>query len=439
MHETLLAIQQQLAVVISQLRSVIPNDEPIGVAQANWGFAALSRADLIDGVQALIDRIEYEGSDDIGEAGPRLTDYIRRLQFLQTHTIPQIWQNGNLALPAFVLTIGGLQAALAPVLKPDQQKEVFADIRKLTTQVRGMEARLKGLEPRTDTITRMVEGIERAYNAADRLPTDLESLEESQKKVTEILDGALRSQIRISDVRERADEIEKTLLKSTEEANSVLALSEKAYAAATSVGLAAAFAERSSSLARSMWVWVIFLIVALAAGSYFGSHRLQMLVDLFKDPTQPASVIYPNVLLSLFSVGAPIWVAWLSTKQIGQRFRLSEDYAFKASISRAYEGFRREAARIDTELEAKLLSSALNRLDEQPLRLVETESHGSPWNELANSQLVREAMRTVPNFAGQVREAAENLAQNTLSRLPGSKKAPSTSTAIPVEPPKTAE
>ncbi|MET4208550.1 hypothetical protein [Bradyrhizobium sp. LA2.1] len=61
MHETLLAIQQQLAVVISQLRSVIPNDEPIGVAQANWGFAALSRADLIDGVQALIDRIEYEG------------------------------------------------------------------------------------------------------------------------------------------------------------------------------------------------------------------------------------------------------------------------------------------------------------------------------------------------------------------------------------------
>jgi hypothetical protein len=55
-----------------------------------------------------------------------------------------------------------------------------------------------------------------------------------------------------------------------------------------------------------------------------------------------------DVVLSLLSIGAPIWLAWQATKQIGQRFRLSEDYAFKASISRAYEGFRREAARIDT-------------------------------------------------------------------------------------------
>jgi hypothetical protein len=114
------------------------------------------------------------------------------------------------------------------------------------------------------------------------------------------------------------------------------------------------------------------------SGEFFGAQRLQILVELFREPNQPASIIYPNVVLSLLSVGAPIWFAWLSTKQIGQRFRLSEDYAFKASISRAYEGFRREAARIDKDLEARLLASALNRLDELPLRLVETESHGSP-------------------------------------------------------------
>jgi hypothetical protein len=108
----------------------------------------------------------------------------------------------------------------------------------------------------------------------------------------------------------------------------------------------------------------------------------------------------------MLSVGAPIWFGWLATKQIGQRFRLAEDYAFKASISRAYEGFRREAARVDKNMEARLLASALTRLDELPLRLIETDTHGSPWHELASSDLVKDAMRAVPGFAGQVQALA---------------------------------
>ena len=101
-----------------------------------------------------------------------------------------------------------------------------------------------------------------------------------------------------------------------------------------------------------------------------------------------------------------MWFGWLATKQIGQRFRLAEDYAFKASISRAYEGFRREAARIDKDMEARLLASALTRFDELPLRLVEPDTHGSPWHELASSDLVKNAMRVVPGFAEQVKDLA---------------------------------
>jgi hypothetical protein len=113
-----------------------------------------------------------------------------------------------------------------------------------------------------------------------------------------------------------------------------------------------------------------------------------------------------NMLLSLLSIGAPVWFAWLSTKQIGQRFRISEDYAFKASISRAYEGYRREAARIDPDLEAQLLGSALARLDEQPLRLVESASYGSPWHELLASDLIKDAARSVPGFVDRVTKIA---------------------------------
>lgn len=110
----------------------------------------------------------------------------------------------------------------------------------------------------------------------------------------------------------------------------------------------------------------------------------------------------------MLSVGAPIWFAWLSTKQIGQRFRLSEDYAFKASISKAYEGYRREAHRIDPALESQLLRSALSRLDEQPLRLVESASYGSPWHELMSSVAVKEAMKSIPGFATQITQIAKS-------------------------------
>ena len=60
---------------------------------------------------------------------------------------------------------------------------------------------------------------------------------------------------------------------------------------------------------------------------------------------------------------------------------------------------------------ARLFSSALSRLDEQPLRLVETATHGSPWHELASSDLIRRATDLVPDFAESVmRLAKEGLA-----------------------------
>ena len=51
--------------------------------------------------------------------------------------------------------------------------------------------------------------------------------------------------------------------------------------------------------------------------------------------------------------------------------------------------------------------TALTRLDEIPLRLVETETHGSPWHELASSDLVRQAIATVPGFTEKITDFAK--------------------------------
>ena len=117
--------------------------------------------------------------------------------------------------------------------------------------------------------------------------------------------------------------------------------------------------------------------------------------------------------MAIVSLGAPLWFAWLSTKQIGQRFKLAEDYGYKASVAKAYEGYRKEAARIDEELEARLFASALSRVEEAPLRLVEDGGHGSPWHELANSSSFRDALKNLPDFRDKVFELANSAIDKT--------------------------
>lgn len=114
-----------------------------------------------------------------------------------------------------------------------------------------------------------------------------------------------------------------------------------------------------------------------------------------------------HIVLSVLSIGSPLWFSWLATKQIGQRFRLAEDYAFKASVAKAYEGYRREAAKIDEAFAARLFASALTRLEEAPLRLVENDTHGSPWHELISSPAFQKAMETVPDLRDKFIEIAK--------------------------------
>lgn len=406
MHETLEKINTELQQVVARVQSHVPAGQPFGNTHNNWTFPGLTSEELAAEAQSLIDFIDENSSDDLGEIDNVLQDYVRRIKFLHEATVPNIWGNAGSGVPTYLMTLQGLRRVLTTALTRDDHAEAAAKLRKLTNHVRSLEARLKDLEPRTISLSTMVSRIENAHDAADQLPTDLASLAEARENLQILLREATKDHGHIEELRVKANNLDERLQQSTEDAKSVLERCETAYSAATSVGLAAAFSERSSVLSKSMWIWVGGLVVALAAGSYFGSSQLHSLSELFKQPDVPISVVILNLLLSMLSVGAPVWFGWLATKQIGQRFRLAEDYAFKASISRAYEGFRREAARVDKDMEARLLASALTRLDELPLRLVEADSHGSPWHELASSDLVKDALRAVPGFAGQVKELA---------------------------------
>lgn len=408
MSQALLDIKNELNNIIEQLESSVSSDEALNYARGHWAFPGITKSELITEAKNIISLIDNKGDDEIDDEDETLARYLKALEFLRSKTVPQIWGNANEAVPAYIITINALKTALEPFLIKDDSKELAIQLRNQRRRVRSLEATLNELEPRTSPLKEMVFSIEQAHETAEQLPTDLASLQEARETIGRLVTESTTDKAATLAVKTEIENLQKELKNASEEAQKVLQKCESAYSAATSVGLAVAFSERSNNLSKSMWVWVVGLIFSLGAGGYFGSAQLQKLLELMAQKDVSNLSISINFIMAVLSIGAPVWFSWLATKQIGQRFKLSEDYAFKASVSRAYEGFRRETARFDKEMEAKLLSSALTRLDELPLRLVETENHGSPWHELASSNIVKQAMSKIPSFPDKVKELAEN-------------------------------
>ena len=409
MNQTLLDIKKELNSISEQLESSISSDEALNYARGHWAFPGITKAELITETKNLISLIDSKGNDEIDDKDGALARYLRALEFLSANTVPQIWGNANDAVPAYIITINALKTALEPFLIKDDSKELAIQLKNQRKRVRSLEATLNDLEPRTSPLKDIVSSIEQAHETAEQLPTDLASLKEARETIGKLVTESTADKAAALSAKTEIEKLQEELKVVSEEAQKVLEKCESAYSAATSVGLAAAFYIRSRNLSISMWVWVISLIGSLATGGYFGSVQLQKLLGLMAQRDISNLSMSINFIMAILSIGAPVWFSWLATKQIGQRFKLSEDYAFKASVSTAYEGFRREAARVDTEMEAKLLSSALTRLDELPLRLVEAESHGSPWHELASSNIVKQAMSKIPSFPDKVKELAGNV------------------------------
>ncbi len=409
MNQVLLDIKDELNNIIQQLESSISSEDVLNYARNGWAYPGIAREELVTEAQKVITLIETKGNDEINDENNVLSRYVKALEFLRTNTIPQIWGNPHEAVSAYIITINALRTALEPFLIKDDSKELAIQLKNQRKRVRSLEATLNDLEPRTSPLKDMVSSIEQAHETAEQLPTDLESLREARKTIGQLVTESTADKTAVSNTKTEIEKLQAELKDASKEAKDILEECKSTYAAATSVGLAAAFSERSDSLSTSMWVWVGGLVLSLSAGGYFGSVQLQKLLELMAQQDISSLSMSINFIMAILSIGAPIWFSWLATKQIGQRFKLSEDYAFKASVSRAYEGFRKETTRFDKEMEAKLLSSALTRLDELPLRLVEAESHGSPWHELASSNIVKQAMSKIPSFPDKVKELAGNV------------------------------
>lgn len=366
-----------------------------------WNCPAMTRSDLAFIPENIATWLE--------EAAPEMIDkdevdwlkpLPRQIEVLKLHTVPQLFNGGNVphAAAAYMATMSFLERELAPYYSWQKIDDPALLPQKLAKRVRSSAARLAEIEPELGLLDGKVKKILSAHDVAESLPEDMEALSEARKKIGRLVEEAVIDVEKIATREKQAKEHLEGLDRKADQASKIVDQCDEAYRAATTKGLAAAFDERAASLRESMRYWVLGLAAALVAGGGIGKNRIDAISEVFSSGTLQWETALAHFLLTVIGIGSPLWFAWVSTKQIGHRFRLAEDYAFKASVAKAYEGYRREAASIDEVFEARLFSTALVRLEEAPLRLVEGTTHGSPWHEFMTSPVFREAAEVVPNF-----------------------------------------
>nr|WP_313257049.1 hypothetical protein [Serratia bockelmannii] len=278
----------------------------------------------------------------------------------------------------------------------------------IITRLELYKSNLDRISSDNSDIENKIKLINEAYDAAESLPTTLNMLKDANSELMEIKEQSIEI---IDEVKSKHDDIiqfhkdcaksdyqiESLLEKSKQEASDYMSAlksqaqdyidkCEEAFRTTTSKGLAGAFEDKAKKLNVSIRYWVAGLVGALVFASIVGYFRLEVLSNYFSDPNASAFKMTVQIVMSLMSVGAPLWFAWLATKQIGQRFRLAEDYEFKASVSKAYEGYRREAIQLDDNFSQRLFGNALTRLEEAPLRFIDEPSHSSPIMEMLASE-----------------------------------------------------
>lgn len=332
--------------------------------------------------------------------------------------------NGQYAQFSNAVSVIQMIDAAIPNLPPKEPKVDWEDLkeqksllpRDLAARLRAIESRLRDLEPRTKEIASKISDIEAAHEAADQLPTDLAELAERRSELNKLIEEAQSLATQITDDAEAVshlrtkvtEDIENTMSiisETTSSADAALAKSEHALRGATAVGLSKAFEARKKSLSRAGVAWTVGLAIALSAAIVIGWERVESLKDVLSGD-KPTVVVVVNALLALIGIGAPVWFAWLSTKQIGTAFRLAEDYAFKASVAQAYEGYRTEAMQIDEDLKTRLFSAALDRFEEAPIRLVDPLYHSSPLQEAMSKSDIQNGLERVPEFGRKLKKLA---------------------------------
>lgn len=379
----------------------------------------LTKTDLINVCISISNKLEEYDVDQLDEQTKKFIEVIpHRIMIFKTTALTQANSNIAQVSSSFFALVAWINTILEPIFK----WQILADNKllpqQLTRRLQIIQTGIDNLLPDKELLEKQLFQIKEATDAADNFPVTLDNLKQANLKVDGILTKSAELKGKVEEYSMYAQKYSNDINLKKLEADKIVEQCHEAYRIATTTGLAGAFDQRAKDLSNTMYYWVGGLVFSLLLGVCIGNYRFQKLSEILLKPSPNWGVIWLEFTLSILGLAAPLWLAWLATRKIGQYFRLAEDYAFKSSISKAYEGYRREAARIDPNLEARLFASALTRLDEAPLRLVGDDNFSSPFHEFFSSKAFQSALQNVP----ELKDKFNDIVKSGIDKLPSASK-----------------
>ena len=379
------------------------------VDQHGYNGLPLSAGDMARTTAALhkkFEAVDWERRST-AEVQSRLDEASSSIERVVSQLVPNLLSTVH--PPAhLLLALYSIDAVISSELGVEDLTETLRLPSAVQREVLTVQRRLQASTANVEGIDKKIQTIKEAYEAADRLPATLLDLDQALKDVQTIRSQALSHEGAAKKSADDAEQLKGAIDGAKAQADDVLSRVHQAFRAATSQGLAREFKAKADALERSMYGWAVVLLLSLGAAICIGAQRFPVIVAAAEKVVPGSaggwSVLTIQLVVGALGLAGPVWMAWIATKQIGQRFRLSEDYAYKAALSSAYEGYRNEAASLDPMLQAQLFAIALTRLDEIPLRLVEQDVPGSPLHEILKSPEFKAAAAAIPTFRDKVLE-----------------------------------
>lgn len=328
-------------------------------------------------------------------------DVLDRLQKFAAVDINSFLYSSDSGAVSFLTFMSNMEEQLFSQFRENEIKGLLTIPLGLNKNLQAAKQRMNKIESESQDLSAKVKSINSAYQASERLQFTQSELDEALADSISTKNSIKKIEVETGLSKDSAASLVSEIERIMNFAQAALGKADQAYRAATSQGLAKSFSNKAEALNKSMRVWIFGLVVSLCAGGYIGYLRFpEILKSLVGQPDW--GVVLANIFLGVMGLAPAVWLAWVSTRQIGQRFKLAEDYGYKAALASAYEGYRAEAAHIDPLFQAQLFAIALGRLDEIPLRVLESNMPGSPLHELLQSSEFKDAVEKVPSLKDKV-------------------------------------
>lgn len=189
-------VLNELCETLDEMSEVVLNsssDDQILRNIYGWNHPPLSRQDLSiipKNMAESIRNLEIKNIDVSLEE--TISQIPERLRSMYADTIPYMFNgNGIQAIPIYLSMLDWVKQVMSPLIRWETLQDTKAMPTALTRRLRGLQIDLDNLIPKKDNLSEQIDLIKEATEAAESLPTDLQSLKEARIKVSEIHDDSL--------------------------------------------------------------------------------------------------------------------------------------------------------------------------------------------------------------------------------------------------------